>query len=377
MWIIDRFFQRIVVGDRERILVTRRQRFYGLFGPGVHTFLGSGFAYERHDLSDFAFQSEWVPFLLRERPALALQYFHLVETGPAEVALVSVDARLVRVQGPSQRSLYWKSGARFEMELIRVDEQPIAPRAKTADLLRLADSGACLFTYVGEGQCGLFFLDGKFHSLLSPGAYALWRTAQNPTVEHLDLRVQTLEINGQEILTADKVSLRVNIWAEYQVVDPVKARQSVVRPGEHLYKVVQMAVRQSLAKRTLDAVLEARTDLDATVAEQVRAEAASFGYRVGAMAIKDIIPPGEVRALLEEVVAAEKKAQANLILRREETAATRSLLNTARLMAEHPLLVRMKELETLEKVAAKVDKIHLYGGFDSVLRNLIQIEETK
>ncbi len=371
LWIIH----RVAVGDRERILVTKRQRFHGVYGPGVHTLIGLGFEIERHSTERLVLDSEWVNYLLSERQALAMQHFHLVETGAAEVALVYRDGRLVRVQGPRTRTLVWKTGARFEIELIDVEADPIAPRAKTADLLRLADSGACAFVYVSEGQCGLFFLDGKYHSLLAPGAYALWRAAKNPTVETVDLRVQTLEINGQEILTADKVSLRVNIWAEFQVVDPVKARQTVSKPSEHLYKVVQMAVRQSLAKRTLDAVLEARTDLDASVAEQVRAEAAAFGYRVGAMAIKDIIPPGEVRALLEEVVAAEKKAHANLIHRREETAATRSLLNTARLMAEHPLLVRMKELETLEKVAGKVDKIHLYGGFDGVLRNLIKLED--
>jgi hypothetical protein len=371
LWII----QRVAVGDRERILVTQRKRFYGIYGPGVHTFIGRGYAIERHSSESLQLASEWVPFLLAERQALALEYFHLVETGRTEVALVYRNARLVRVQGPSQRTLIWKNGDKIEIELVNVDEAPIAPRERTADLVRLADSATCIFSYVAEGQCGLLFLDGKYHSLLSPGAYALWRTAKAPAVETMDLRVQTLEINGQEILTADKVSLRVNIWAEYQVVDPVKARQTVARPAEHLYKVVQMAVRQSLAKRTLDAVLEARTDLDAAVAEQVRVEAAAFGYRVGAMALKDIIPPGEVRALLEEVVAAEKKAQANLIQRREETAATRSLLNTARLMAEHPLLVRMKELETLEKVAGKVEKIHLYGGFDGVLRNLVKLEE--
>jgi hypothetical protein len=373
LWII----KRISVGDRERILVTKRERFHGIYGPGVHTFVGLGFHVERHSTERLEFDSEWVSYLLNERQGLALEHFHLVETGATEVALVYRDGRLERVQGPGRRTLVWKTGARIEIELIDVDEAPIAPRAKTAELLRLADSGACSFCYVSEGQCGLLFLDGKYHSLLAPGAYALWRAAKNPTVETMDLRTQTLEINGQEILTSDKVSLRVNIWAEYQVVDPVKARQTVSKPAEHLYKVVQMAVRQSLAKRTLDAVLEARTDLDTTVAEQVRAEAAAFGYRVGAMAIKDIIPPGEVRALLEEVVAAEKKAQANLIHRREETAATRSLLNTARLMAEHPLLVRMKELETLEKVAGKVDKIHLYGGFDGVLKNLIKLEEDK
>ncbi len=367
--------KRLVVGDRERILVSRRGRFAGVYGSGVHVFFGAGLAEERHSTEDPYLVSEWAAFLLNERPRLAMEHFHLVQTGLREVALVYRDGRLERVQAPAERSLVWKSGDKIEVELIDVDAEPVAPAAVTAALGRLGARSLANLVAVPEGKCALLFVAGKFRETLAAGTYALWQATQSVSVEIVDLRAQTLEINGQEILTADKVTLRVNIWVEYRIVDPVKARQTVAMPVEHLYRVVQMAVRQSLAKRTLDAVLEARTDLDAAVAEEVRNEAATFGFRVGAMAIKDIIPPGEVRAMLEAVVAAEKKALANLIQRREETAATRSLLNTARLMAEHPLLVRMKELETLEKVSEKVEKIHLYGGFDAVLRGLVTLRE--
>lgn len=82
--------------------------------------------------------------------------------------------------------------------------------------------------------------------------------------------------------------------------------------------------------------------------------------------MKDVILPGEMKEILNRVVEAEKVAQANLIKRREETAATRSLLNTARLMDENPTLMRLKELETLEKVTAKIDKLTVYGGLEGV-----------
>ncbi len=338
---------------------------------------GTDLEFERHEANAPILLSTWGPFLLNERPELVAAHFHVVETASSEVALVYRNGRLERVQSPSERTLFWKTADSIRVELIDVEAKPVLSRLQVAELDAHAVRAKVVFAAVGEGQVGLLFLDAKFVETLGPGRHAIWSAVRTPSVEVMDLRTQTLEISGQEIMTADKVALRVNIWAEYQVVDPVKARQSFSKPIEHLYRVVQMAVRQSLAKRSLDAVLEARTDLDASVAETVRQEAASFGFRVGAMALKDIIPPGEVRDMLHEVVAAEKKAQANLILRREETAATRSLLNTARLMAEHPLLVRMKELETLEKVAAKVEKIHLYGGFDGVLKNLVSIGEEK
>jgi regulator of protease activity HflC (stomatin/prohibitin superfamily) len=122
------------------------------------------------------------------------------------------------------------------------------------------------------------------------------------------------------------------------------------------HRTLQIPVRQTPGKRTLEQVPAEKTDIDEAVSSEVRREMKLYGVRVGAIALKDIILPGGIRDILDQVVTAEKQAQANLIRRREETAATRSLLNTARLMEENPLLVRMKELEALEKIADRVEK---------------------
>jgi regulator of protease activity HflC (stomatin/prohibitin superfamily) len=197
--------------------------------------------------------------------------------------------------------------------------------------------------------------------------------AGSPKVELLDLRLQTVEIPGQEILTRDKVSIRVNVWAEFQLIDAVRAKRSVKDYAERLYRALQLTVRQTLGRRTLEEILADKVAIDEQVAADVRREMEQFGVRLGAIALKDIILPGEMREILNQVVTAEKQAQANLIRRREETAATRSLLNTAKLMEDNPLLVRLKELETLEKVAEKVEKITVNGGFDALLSDLITI----
>jgi regulator of protease activity HflC (stomatin/prohibitin superfamily) len=373
------FYKRVWVGDQTRELVIRKGRFERILQPGVYTLWGWGLEVEEHELSDVELRSKWSEFLMRERPEVVQEHFHLVETAADEVALISRNGRLIRVQGPGERTLYWKTASRleadrFEIERVKVLEAPLASRTRSAAVLALGSRGLATPISVEEGKCGLLFLDGKYREALSPGLYAAWNAVAKPSVELMDLRMQTVEIPGQEILTADKVSIRVNIWGEYQIVDPLLARQSVKNPVEHLYKVLQLAVRQTLAKRTLDEVLASRTDLDASVQADVRTQAAAFGIRIGSIAVKDIIPPGEVRDILNQVVAAEKRAQANLIERREETAATRSLLNTAKLMAENPLLLRMKELETIEKIAGKVEKIHLSGGFEALIQKLVVLD---
>ena len=165
------------------------------------------------------------------------------------------------------------------------------------------------------------------------------------------------------------------LQSEYtNIRDAVAARAGVTDAREHLYRSLQIAVRQYLGKRTLEEMLAEKTDLDEAVAAEVRREMEPFGVRVGVIALKDIILPGDVRDILNQVVTAEKQAQANLIRRREEIAATRSLLNTAKLMEDNPLLVRLKELEALEKVADKVDKITVVGGLNALLERTVTIK---
>ena len=105
----------------------------------------------------------------------------------------------------------------------------------------------------------------------------------------------------------------------------------------------------------------------------VRAKLSAFGLELDAAGVKDIVLPGEMKTILAKVVEAEKSAEANAIRRREETAATRSLLNTAKVMEDNPVALRMKELETLERVAERIDKITVFGGLDQVLNGLVKL----
>jgi len=229
-------------------------------------------------------------------------------------------------------------------------------------------------TGVMQGMSGSpVYIDGRLVRELGAGYFGFWNTVTTPRIEVLEMRRQMLEISGQEILTRDKVTVRVNISAVFDIVNVALTRSTVKDVNEHLYRTLQIAVRQTLGKRTLDEVLAEKTDIDEAVSAEVRREMEAYGIRVGAIALKDIILPGDIRDILNQVVTAEKQAQANLIRRREETAATRSLLNTAKLMEENPLLVRLKELETLEKIADKVDKITVVGGINALLERTVTI----
>jgi regulator of protease activity HflC (stomatin/prohibitin superfamily) len=125
--------------------------------------------------------------------------------------------------------------------------------------------------------------------------------------------------------------------------------------------------------RSLDELLENKTVIDEVVTAQVTTKLAGYGLQLEGVGVKDIVLPGEMKTILAQVVEAGKAAEANVIRRREETAATRSLLNTAKVMEGNPVALRMKELETLERVAERIDKISVFGGLDQVLNGLVKL----
>ena len=368
------FWKRVSVGDQERVLVTKNGRFESILGPGEYRIFvrpGLALAMETFQIGGLVFQSKWMDFLVQDRPATAAKYFAVVETKDAEVAVIFVDGKLRQVIGPGKRAAFWKDAAEIRAEVVNVVTNPEVPASWLPALERLGRESLVTFVAVDDSRAGLLFLDNRLVRTLESGSYGFWAAAGAPRVEVLDLRRQTLEIPGQEILTKDKVSIRVNVLAEFQVTDAVKAKRMVSDFSGHLYRSLQLSVRQTLGRKTLEEILADKTDVDA---EAVRAEMEPIGVRVGAIALKDIVLPGEMREILNQVVTAEKQAQANLIRRREETAATRSLLNTAKLLEENPILVRLKELETLEKLVEKVDRLTVTNGFEGLLGNLVTID---
>jgi regulator of protease activity HflC (stomatin/prohibitin superfamily) len=190
-----------------------------------------------------------------------------------------------------------------------------------------------------------------------------------------------VEITAQEMLTKDRISLRVTLTALRRIVDPERVVVALADMDGWLYRLIQLAIREAVASRTLDEVLAAKGALDAELRASVRERIAESGIEVLELGVKDVILPGEIRELVNKVVEAERTAKANLIRRQEETAATRSLLNTAKLMEDNPLLLRLKELESLERLVEKVGRIDLHAGegqgLDALLTKLVRLKASE
>ena len=215
---------------------------------------------------------------------------------------------------------------------------------------------------IPEGEVGLLAFDGKFVKKLSGGSYYFWNRMTKITCAIVDLRAQQLEITGQEILTADKVSLRLNFVCTYKIMDAVRIINEIKDYTSQIYTMTQLALREYVGRFRFDEILEQKDSIAAFVLEKLKEKQDTLFVEFSDAGLKDIILPGEIRDIMNTVLIAEKNAQANVISRREEVASTRSLLNTAKLMEENTTLYKLKELEYMEKICDKVGNISVNGG---------------
>ena len=371
MWMV----KRVKVALHERALVFRERNFSGVLMPGKYWLWGHEVVVKMYDVTQPEIELPRADVLIAEARDQLETCAQIVELGDREVGLVYKNDRLSGVLSPGTRQLYWRGPVKVRVDVRDITSEYALDPATARVLTRAKAAGlgdAVNTIEIPDTSVGLLIVDGELRAVLKPGLSAYWKFHRNLRVELVDMRVQAMEVAGQEILTRDKVSLRVNLTAMWQVTDAVKARASVSNVVDYVYKELQFALRETVGTRTLDALLTDKSTLDREVAASA-AKLDAIGLAVRSVGLKDIILPGEMKTILNQVVEAEKVAQANLIRRREETAATRSLLNTARLMEENPTLLRLKELETLERVTEKVDKITVYDGLEGVLKNMVRI----
>src|SRR5262245_44291632 len=286
--------KRITVAQHERALVWKNKTFAGVLEPGKHWLIApmSDVQAQLYDLTVPEFEHARVDFLVKEARATMEKYFDIVELTDNEAGLVYKNGKLAGVLPPGKRQLFWKGpiGVKVEKIDLNVDvEVPagvarLLARAKQP-LLAQASAAGCSVEVSGA-SVALLIVDGKFVKLLEPGLHVFWKFQRVIKIEHVDRRVQTMEVSGQDILTKDKVSLRVNLTALWQVEDVIAAREALQNFVEYVYKELQFALREAIGSRTLDELLGAKGDLDLEIQASARAKIEQHGIKLTSVGIK-------------------------------------------------------------------------------------------
>lgn len=344
------FLRPVKIGKYERGLLFRDREFRRLLSPGRHWLWGLPFRLrvERVSVREACFRHPDLEVIVRSG-ALEGQA-EVLDLKDSQRALVWIDGRFGHLLGPGLHAL-WSVFYEVRVEVFDAGEVRLEHPALAVVLASEGRHGLLEQVDVEAGHAALLMRDGRHVDTLAPGTYALWRDVGRLRVLKVDLREQVLDVGGQDIMTADKVTLRLNAVVTYKVADAAKAVTSVEDFRQALYREAQLALRAVIGTRELDALLAEKDAVARELDQSVRQRVAPFGLEVVSLGIRDLILPGEMRDLMNRVTEAKKAAEANLIARREETAAMRSQANTAKILEANPMLMKLKELEVLEKVA--------------------------
>ena len=289
-----------------------------------------------------------------------------VEVAHHELAVVRVGGRPVRVLGEGSWRVWAPAnalGTRGAQRLLHVDVEMLdsrqAPPDPKSPYFGLLPAGSTTAGNVALGQVGILRRGGRVEGLIEPGEHVFWNLEKNVSIQVIDLRPQALPVSSQEMLTKDKVGLRLNLAVVWRIAEPLVAVERMQNPGDLLYLKLQLATRRFVSSRNLDELLEGRDDLERALKAGLTEQVVGTGVVIEEVGLKDLILPGSMRSILNRVVEAQRQAEANNITRREETAATRSLANTARVLSNNPVLLRLKELEHIKEIADSIGQVSL------------------
>jgi regulator of protease activity HflC (stomatin/prohibitin superfamily) len=291
----------------------------------------------------------------------------LLDLQDNEFAIHFEDGKLTNVWNAGKYA-FWNGMKKHEFIIVDNRNPEIDPKIDISVYSHTLLSRYVTYHPVMSHERGILYYNNVVQKILEPGIYAFWKSPVQVTVEKVDLRQQQMDMTGQEIMTQDKISMRLNFVCQYKVIEPLKVVQ-IKSFEEQIYILLQLILREYIGTMKLDDLLQKKQKIGDYVLQKLKEKNSDFGVDFIFAGLKDIILPGDIKDILNTVLIAEKKAQANVITRREETASTRSLLNTAKLMEDNRILYRLKELEFLEKICEKVGTISLNGG-DSLLELL-------
>ncbi len=351
---------RIKIKANERGLLWREGQLVAVLRPGVHWYLDPLLMLRLQVVSTRD------PWLVHKDLDLIVKSGKLgdevvvVDMNDRERALVWIDGRFAKILEPALAVL-WTTSRTVRVEV--VDARPMQlVHAELAAIVRSPNACAMLETMIVEpGHAAVWFRDGAYQATLGSGTYAFWKGVGKLKLYDVELKEQVLDISGQDIMTADKVTLRLNALVAYRIIDALRSVMEVDGASQALYRSAQLALREIVGAKDLDTLLVSKDALASELAERIRPRAAELGIAVVTAGIRDVILPGEMKELMNKVTEAKKAAEASLITRREETAAMRMQANTAKILESSPTLMKLKELEVLEKVANKANLTVLLG----------------
>jgi regulator of protease activity HflC (stomatin/prohibitin superfamily) len=362
---------KIIINENQRGLLFKNGKYEKMLEPGRHFFLTSSITVEIMNITE-EFKPSGFDLNVFSTDRILREQLEVVDVPDEMIALHFVNAKFTGCL-TSGRYAFWKVLHTHSFEIIDMKNPEVSDEVPKY-IFEVLPRRLFVKVEVAGYQKARLYYDQKFIKLLNEGTYYFWNNGTRINASLVDTRLLQMNIAGQEMLTLDKVALRINFVCHYKITDYIKIFTEIDNYEEQMHVTLQLILREYIGKYRLDEILESREQIADYAFQKLKEKEENFYVRFYDAGVRDIILPGEIRDIMNTVLIAEKKAQANVIARREEVASTRSLLNTAKLMDENQTLFKLKELEYLEKICENVGNITVNGGTDllSQLTNILK-----
>lgn len=352
---------KIIIKDHERGLLMKDGSYKGYLKPGTYRYMPfSNIEVIRVDINKpFAVDGYNLETFVHD--VKLLEEIDIVNVVHNQLIVHKREGRLENVL-PEGKYAFFNVYTKNEFQVVDFTRTEIDESFDKTLLKHPQFRGKYKEFHIAPHEKGILLYDNKVQKTLSQGRYLYWTKYKEVDVKVVDLRNQHINMRGQEIMTLDKVTLRMNFVCGYRITDIHKAFIEIGDVYNQIYVRLQMALREYVGTLKLDELLKVKHEIGEFVLGRLKGNEEEIGVTYLDAGVIDIILPGEIKDILNTVLIAEKKAQAKVITRREEIASTRSLLNTAKLMDENKTLYRLKELEHMEKMCDKIGHLSVTGG---------------
>lgn len=317
---------KYIIKDNQAGFVLKDGMFQKMLTAGTYHF-SRAFGYEV-EIEEMTGELDYmdVPYQVLSRDKTFLNATVHMEIPDGSVGFIYLNGKLTTFANRKEYT-FWNVFDTYEIKVVSMEETVMGNEV-TKQMLSMLPQKYYTEMKVGEGETGLVYYDNVLKKQCTRGVYRFWNYEHDISFRVFDMKQRELDIVGQEILTRDKIGIRMNVACMFKIRDAVEFSEKI--SGE-----IFAALKEKETMFCIDFLTAG---------------------------IKDIILPGEIKEIMNSVLVAEKTAQANVISRREEVASTRSLLNTAKLMEENTTLYKLKELEYLERICEKVGEISVNGN---------------
>jgi regulator of protease activity HflC (stomatin/prohibitin superfamily) len=204
---------------------------------------------------------------------------------------------------------------------------------------------------VQQYEKGIVFRFGKIVSVREPGLNVIipfidW-------IRQVDMRIVTLPIPPQKIITKDNVSVDISAVAYFKIVDAVKSVIAIQNVYSAIDQIAQTSLRNIVGKFQLDEILSERITINAEITKILDTYTEAWGVVVNSVEIKDIELPDNMQRAIAKQAEAEREKRAKIISAEGEFLSAQKLADTADIMMKHPIALQLRNLQTLAEIAVE------------------------